>query len=74
MYLHIRFKDGSNPYVKYGTEKELKKEIKKWEKNFNLTVKESYNTDNKVCGYNAVAMNKEINFKSMDLALDVPLF
>ena len=40
MYLHIEFTNGSNPYLKYGTEDELLKEIKKWEKEWNL-VKET---------------------------------
>ena len=38
MYLHIKFKNGSNPFLKYGTEKELFKELKKWDKNYHLLV------------------------------------
>lgn len=38
MYLHIKFKNGSNPFLKYGTEKELFKELKKWDKNYYLLV------------------------------------
>lgn len=36
MFLHIQFLNGSNPFLKYGTEKELDKELKEWEKNWKL--------------------------------------
>lgn len=35
-YLHIQFADGSNPFVKYGSYDELKKEIKRWQRNYDL--------------------------------------
>lgn len=34
MFLHITFSDGSNPFVKYGTITDIKKEIKKWKRNY----------------------------------------
>ena len=62
MFLHIAFKDGSNPYVAYGTDKELKKEIKKWEKNYNLDIenvlRNKTDTNSEVVGYSVVAENK----------------
>lgn len=57
MFLHIVFKDGSNPYVKYGEDKELKKEIKKWSKEYNLEVRDTL-MNNKVVGYTVTAENK----------------
>lgn len=36
MYLHITFNDGSNPYVAFGSEKEIKKELKRWTKNYEV--------------------------------------
>jgi hypothetical protein len=43
MYLHIKFKDGSNPYIFYGknwnaTREECYKELDKWSKNYKLTL------------------------------------
>lgn len=38
MYLHIKFKNGSNPFLKYGTENELFKELRKWDKNYHLLI------------------------------------
>ena len=38
MYLHITFKNGSNSFLKYGTEKELFNELRKWDKKYHLLV------------------------------------
>lgn len=63
MYLHITFTNGSNPFLKYGTEKELNKELKKWEKNWDL-LKEPItgfiNGKSKIIGYNVRAIRKKI--------------
>ena len=38
-YVHITFTDGSNPYIKFtDSKKEADAELKKWSKNFNITV------------------------------------
>lgn len=41
MFIHIEFKDGSNPYVRYTeageTVEALYKDLKRWKKNFYLT-------------------------------------
>lgn len=40
-YVHIRFTDGSNPYIKFtDNRKEVDAELKKWSKNFNITIDE----------------------------------
>ena len=65
MWLHITFEDGSNPYVKYGmrTENGLKKELKRWEKNYELTVQRvmqiSVVGEDKLLGFNVTAKEKE---------------
>lgn len=84
MFLHIAFKDGSNPYVKYGTDKELKREIKKWGKNYNLEVENITRNkaiaDSEIIGYSVVAENKrDAKLKEMfaEIELDgnfAPLF
>lgn len=43
MYLHIRFMNGSNPYIFYGehfdaTRKDIEKELNKWKKNYFIYV------------------------------------
>lgn len=38
MYLHITFTNGSNPYVAYGDESKIKKELKKWKRNYDLYI------------------------------------
>ena len=38
MYLHIRFRDGSKPFVAYGTEDELFNRLRKWEENYHLLI------------------------------------
>ena len=58
MFLHIVFEDGSNPYVKYGTDKELKKEIKRWEKNFDLDIGNVLDMKSEVIGYRIIAEDK----------------
>lgn len=37
-FLHLSFSDGSNPFFYRGTKADMSKEIKKWEKNFTITV------------------------------------
>ena len=84
MFLHIAFKDGSNPYVAYGADKELKKEIKKWEKNYNLEIENVFRNkadmNSEVVGYSVVAENKrEAKLKKIlaEIELDgefIPLF
>lgn len=62
MYLHIQFLNGSNPFLKYGTEKELNKELKKWEKNWDLLkepVAGFINGKPGIIGYNVRAMEKK---------------
>lgn len=40
-YVHIRFTDGSNPYIKFtDNRKEVDAELKEWSKNFNITIDE----------------------------------
>lgn len=34
MYLHIVFTDGSNPWVSFGDEAKLSKELRKWRRNY----------------------------------------
>lgn len=64
MWLHITFKDGSNPYVKYRlkTENGLKRELKKWEKNYDLTVRRveqlSMLGEPKLIGFDVTAKEK----------------
>ena len=55
MFLHITFKDGSNPYVKYNIKdlKELNNLTKRWEKNYTIC---GYWT---ACGFMATATEKE---------------
>lgn len=44
MYIHIIFKDGSNPYLfYYRTEKQKQKELKKWQFNFILETSDGVN-------------------------------
>ena len=63
MFLHIAFKDGSNPYVKYGTDKELKKEIRRWNKNYNMEIesvlRDKTDSNSEMLGYSVVAENKK---------------
>jgi len=55
MFLHIEFKDGSNPFVKIGIKdlKELNRLVKRWEKNYKVT---GYWTSG---GFMATATDKE---------------
>ena len=57
MYFHMTFEDGSNPYVMYGTEAQLRKELKKWEENYYLIV-------NRVC-------ERPLDFSSRTLGFNV---
>lgn len=88
MFLHIAFKDGSNPYVKYGTNKELKKEIKKWEKNYSLEIenvlRDKTDVNSEVVGYSVVAenkreimlreINKQMHYEAKSNGEFIPLF
>lgn len=64
MWLHITFKDGSNPYVKYRirTENGLKRELKKWEKNYELTIRRveqmGIEREPKLMGFDVTAKEK----------------
>lgn len=42
MFLHITFSDGSNPYLMYGTIKEINKEVKKWKRNYTQLWRRDY--------------------------------
>lgn len=65
MYLHIQFKDGSNPFLKYGTESELLKEMKRWGRRFKLLVDYSFRYEpggkSKVVGFNVLAVRKGVD-------------
>lgn len=60
MYLHIMFEDGSNPYLMYGDERKLNKEIKKWKRNFDIVTEAIYSHKRPyvVMGINAIAMKR----------------
>lgn len=36
MFIHLSFTSGANPYVYYGTSAKCKKELKRWEKYYNV--------------------------------------
>lgn len=36
MFIHLSFTSGVNPYVYYGTSAKCKKELKRWEKYYNV--------------------------------------
>lgn len=40
-FLHIEFKDGSNPWVVYGKADKLRCELNKWKRNHYITVLDS---------------------------------
>lgn len=44
MFLHITFSDGCQPYIKHGTEKQLRREIEHWKENYNIINEERTNT------------------------------
>lgn len=45
MSIHILFKNGSNPYVRYNmSDNEFTEELEKWQKNYNLTLNSMFGT------------------------------
>lgn len=40
-FLHIEFKDGSNPWIAYGKADKLRCELNKWKRNHYITVLDS---------------------------------
>lgn len=60
MYLHITFTDGSNPYVMFGDEEKLNKELKRWKRNFDIVTENaySYKRPNVIVGIKAVATER----------------
>ena len=58
LWLHIRFTNGANPYVKYGTKEELDLTLEKWNENYFLTVVH-VKDDDVLLGYDVWAMEKD---------------
>lgn len=40
-FLHIEFKDGSNPWLTYGKPEKIKHELYKWKRNYYVTILDS---------------------------------
>lgn len=40
MILHLEFENKSNPYIFFGNEQKIEKELKKWDKNYILQLAE----------------------------------
>lgn len=57
LWLHIRFTNGANPYVKYGNKEELDLTLEKWNENYFLTVVH-VKDDDVLLGYDVWAMEK----------------
>ena len=74
VWLHIVFVNGSNPYLFYGSMKEVKKELKKWIVRYKLNVKTYYNGNGNVTGYHAVATENSINITISNKNEELPLF
>ena len=46
MYLHLQFTNGGRPFVKYGDRQELKKELRRWKRHYNII--DSYEDNNSI--------------------------
>lgn len=40
MILHLTFTDGSNPYVAFGDNKKIARELKKWQRKYDISLEE----------------------------------